>query len=112
MAVAGSPASAMPCSSRMPSSTVQVGASAHATPVTPEAMSERWMSRVRPSSSETAPATSRETPRPAVVKDSDSVLCAAETEKVRASSGSSAWVLYSSANVATPAANSATAMCR
>jgi hypothetical protein len=37
------------------------------------------------------------------------VLCAAETAKARASPGSSAWVLYSKANVATPAANNATA---
>ncbi len=44
-----------------------------------------------------------------VASDNDSVLCAADTEKTRASSGSSAWVLYSSANVATPAANSAPA---
>ena len=47
-----------------------------------------------------------------MVSERDSVLCAADTEKERASSGSSAWVLYSSANVATPAANRATAMRR
>jgi hypothetical protein len=47
-----------------------------------------------------------------VVSDSDSVLCAADTENDRASSGSRAWVLYSSANVATPAANRATAIRR
>ena len=47
-----------------------------------------------------------------MVRERDSVLCPADTEKERASSGSRAWVLYSSANVATPAANRATAIRR
>jgi hypothetical protein len=47
-----------------------------------------------------------------VVSETESVLCAAETEKARANSGSNAWVLYSSAKVATPAANSAVTMRR
>jgi hypothetical protein len=75
-------------------------------------MSERWMRRVRPSTSEMGPVTSSAAPRPAVAEDSDRVLRAAEREKARASSGRRAWVLYSSANVATPAANSATAILR
>ena len=75
-------------------------------------MTEKRMSPVRPSTSDAGPATRRATPRPAVVRERDSVLCAADTEKERASSGSRAWVLYSNANVATPAANSATAIRR
>ena len=82
-----------PCSRRSPRSTGHVGASAQATPTTADAVSERWMSRVRPTTSESGPATSRATPRPIVVSETDSVLCAAVTEKTRGNSGSSAWVL-------------------
>ena len=70
------------------------------------------MNGVRPSPSETGPVTSSAAPRPTVASDTDKVLCAAEREKARASTGSSAWVLYSSANVATPAADSATVIRR
>jgi hypothetical protein len=108
VATAGSPASATPCTSRRASSASQPGAAAQASPITAEAISEVWMSRVRPSTSETGPVTSKATPSPAVASDNDSVLPAAETENARASSGSRAWVLYSRANVATPAANNAT----
>ena len=112
MATAGSPASATPCTSRSASSASQPGATAQASPITAAASNEVWMSRVRPSTSETGPVNSRATPSPAVVSDSDRVASAAETENARASSGSSAWVLYSRANVATPAANSAIAIRR
>ena len=112
MAAAGSPARAMPWTSRRPSSTSQLGAAAQARATRPEAVSERRMSRVRPSTSDTGPVTSSAAPSPAVVSDSDSVLCPADSENARASTGSRAWVLYSSANVATPAANSATAILR
>ena len=112
MAAAGSPASAMPCTSRRMRSQPQLGATAQASATTPDAITENRMSPVRPSTSDAGPAASRATPRPAVVRERDSVLCAADTEKERASSGSSAWVLYSSANVATPAANRATAIRR
>ena len=70
------------------------------------------MSRVRPSTSETGPVTRSAAPRPTVADDTDKVLCAAEREKARASTGNSACVLYNSANVATPAANSATVIRR
>ena len=93
MATAGSPASATPCTSRRASSVSQPGAAAQASPITAAAISEVWMSRVRPSTSETGPVNSRATPSPAVASDSDSVLSASETENDRASSGSSAWVL-------------------
>ena len=53
-------------------------------------MSEIWISRVRPSTSETGPVTSSAAPRPTVAKDSDKVLCAADREKARASTGNSA----------------------
>ena len=70
------------------------------------------MSLVRPTTSETGPATRSATPRPTVVRERERVLCVAEIEKARASSGSSACVLYRRANVATPAAKSATAIRR
>ena len=53
-------------------------------------MSEIWISRVRPSTSETGPVTSSAAPRPTVAKDTDKVLCAADREKARASTGNSA----------------------
>ena len=112
MATAGSPASAIPCSSRSASSVSQFGAAAQASPMTAEASSEVWMSRVRPRTSEIGPMNSSVTPSPAVVSETDKVLIASEIANERASSGSRAWVLYSSANVATPAANSATAIRR
>ena len=70
-----------------------MGATAQATATTADAASERWISRVRPTTSDTGPATSSATPRPIVVSDTDNVLCAAETENARGNSGSSAWVL-------------------
>jgi hypothetical protein len=70
-----------------------VGANAHASATTADADRDRWISRVRPTTSDRGPATRRAIPRPIVVSDRESVLCAAETSKARASSGSSVWVL-------------------
>jgi hypothetical protein len=92
VATAGRPASVIPWSSRRPRSTSQLGAIAQATATTPDATSERWISRVLPTTSDTGPTTSSVAPRPIVVRDTDRVLCAAETPNARENSGSSAWV--------------------
>ena len=61
--------------------------------LTAEAARERWISRVRPTTSDRGPATSRVTPSPIVVMETASVLWAAVIEKERANSGSSACAL-------------------
>ena len=48
---------------------------------------------MRPTTSDTGPATSSASPRPTVLSDTERALWPADTEKARASSGSSGWVL-------------------
>ena len=63
---------------------------------------------MRPTASDTGPATSSATARAAVVSDIASVARVGETSYASTSSGSSAWTSYSSTKVAIPAANTAT----
>jgi hypothetical protein len=67
-----------------------------------------WISRVRPTTSESGPMNSSDTARAAVGSDITSVLWVGETPNASTNSGSSAWTSYNSTNVAMPAANSAT----
>jgi hypothetical protein len=71
----------------------QVGANAHATATTAEAVSDRWMKVVRPATSDAGPATRSARPRPRVVSETVRVLLAVETSNCAASSGRIAWVL-------------------
>ena len=84
-----------------------MGASAHAAATTAEAANDRWMNAVLPVTSEAGPETRSATPSPRVVNETVRVLPAEETPNRSTSSGRIAWVLYSSAKVATPAAKSA-----
>jgi hypothetical protein len=78
---------------RSTSSVLHPGATAHRSATTAELNSERWISRVRPTTSDTGPATSSASPRPTVLSDTERALWPADTEKARASSGNSGWVL-------------------
>ncbi len=93
VAAAGRPASATPIRHRSTSNAVHDGASAHPIAQSVESSIERWMRRVRPTTSESGPTTSIASPSDSVVSETVSVASVVDTSKRVASAGRIAWVL-------------------